>query len=103
MEVTVRVRRKQPIESQLQSPTPISREEYEKLFGADDADIDLIKDFASAHHLSVSQVEKGRRSIIVKGKVSDFENAFGVQLACYKNDDGTTFRGGKATFIYPKT
>ena len=93
MEVTVRIRRKASIESHLEDGKQYSREEYEKLFGASDADVEKIEAFAGQHHLSVASVEKGRRSVILRGAVSDFEEAFQVKLACYKSADGNTFRG----------
>ena len=71
MEVTVRVRRKASIESHLNSGKQYSREEYEKMFGMADDDINKVEDFANEYHLSIAQVQKGRRSIILKGKVSD--------------------------------
>lgn len=102
MEVTVRVRRKASIEPELNSGKQYSREEYAEKFGADDKDIEKIEEFAHEHHLSVAQVEKGRRSVILRGKVSDFEEAFQVKLSCYKAGDGHTFRGRSGNINIPE-
>src|SRR4051812_554669 len=92
MEVTVRIRRKESIDSHLGQEKHYSREEYAKLFGASDEDIDKVEEFAHEHHLTVANIEKGRRSLILRGKVKDFEDAFKVKLACYKSEEGYTFR-----------
>lgn len=102
MEVTVRVRRKASIEPELATGKQYSREEYEQKFGADEKDIDKVEEFAHEHHLSVAAVEKGRRSVILRGKVSDFEDAFQVKLSCYKAEDGHTFRGRSGDINIPE-
>ena len=102
MEVTVRVRRKASIESHLEDGKQYSREEYEKLFGASDEDVEKVETFASHHHLSVASVEKGRRSVILRGAVSDFEEAFRVKLSCYQSADGNTFRGRSGDIQIPE-
>ncbi len=102
MEVTVRVRRKASIESELNTGKQYSREEYEQKFGADDKDIEKVEEFAHEHHLSIASVEKGRRSVILRGKVSDFEEAFQVKLSCYQGSDGHTFRGRSGDINIPE-
>ena len=102
MEITVRVRRKASIEPELASGKQYSREEYEKLFGASDEDVEKVEAFAHENHLSVAQVEKGRRSVILRGSVSDFEQAFQVKLAFYKSTDGATFRGRSGDIHIPQ-
>ncbi len=93
MEVTVRVRRKESIEADLKSGKQYTREEYEKTFAPSESDIEKVEEFAHTHHLTIAGIEKARRSVMLSGKVSDFEEAFQVQLACYKSSDGHTFRG----------
>ncbi len=101
MEVTVRVRRKASIEPELNSGKQYSREEYEKTFGASDEDVNKIEEFAHEHQLSIAQADKGRRSVILRGKVSDFEKAFQVKLSCYQSADGHTFRGRSGDIHIP--
>ena len=50
-------------------------------------DLRIIKDFASEHSLTVSEVELGRRLVKVKGPASQLETAFGTKLSLF--DDGT--------------
>src|SRR4051794_26960065 len=88
MDVTVRIRRKESIDSHLEQGKRYSREEYAKLFGPSDDDIDKVEEFANEHHLAVANVEKGRRSITLRGKVKDFEEAFKVKLSNYKSEEG---------------
>ena len=101
VEVTIRVRSKGSIEKNLKTGKQCSREEYEKLFGADDKDVHKIEKFASEYHLSISGIEKARRSVMLRGKVSDFENAFKVKLFGYKDSDGNSFRGRTGTISIP--
>lgn len=93
MEVTVRIRRKAPIELHLQSGQRFSREDYAKMFGASDEDIAKVEAFAHEHQLAIAGIEKGRRSVMLRGSVGDFEEAFKVKMACYRGSDGHTFRG----------
>ena len=101
MEVTIRIRRKTSIEPHLESGKQYSREAYAEQFGASDEDIDKVEAFAHEHHLSVASVEKGRRSVLLRGKVSDFEEAFGVKLSCYQSKEGYTFRGRTGDIFIP--
>ena len=100
--VTVRIRRKASIQPHLEAGTQYSREAYEKLFGASDEDVDKVEHFAHQHHLSVAEVAKGRRSVILRGTVSDFETAFKVKLSCYEREDGSTFRGREGEIQIPE-
>ena len=101
MEVTVRIKRKESIEPHLEQGKHYSREEYAQLFGPSDDDIDKVEEFAHEHHLAVASVEKGRRSVILRGKVKDFEEAFKVKLSCYKSEEGYTFRGRSGKISIP--
>lgn len=101
MEVTVRIRRKEAIEKHLENGERFSRSEYEQMFGASDADIEKVEEFAGEHNLSVESIEKARRSIMLKGKVSDFEDAFQVKMSCYQSSDGHTFRGRSGEIHIP--
>jgi kumamolisin len=102
MEVTVRIRRKQSIENHLQSGERYSREQYGQMFGAAEEDIKKVEEFAHTHHLTVATIEKAGRSVMLKGKVSDFENAFKVKMSCYQNSDGHTFRGRSGEISIPE-
>ena len=91
--VTIRVRRKKEIDTAVAKGEIISREEYDKQFGASSEDIAAVEAFASEHHLSIIESSTSRRSVIVKGRIEDLEKAFQVHLTDYKDAGGTTFRG----------
>src|SRR5271155_4836359 len=50
----------------------LSREEFDRQFGADSADIAAVKGFATAHGLSVVQEDAGRRTVVLSGTVAQF-------------------------------
>ncbi len=101
--VTIRVRRKKSIESALKKGKIISREEYDKQFGAADEDIAMVEAFAAENHLSIVESSKARRSVIVKGTIGDLEKAFQVHLANYKDKDGQVFYGRSRDINIPAT
>jgi len=80
IEITVRIRRKKSIDEALAAEQIISREDYEKEFAASKEDADAVEAYAHEHHLTTVAVELARRSVILKGKISDFEEAFAVDL-----------------------
>src|SRR5947209_6412976 len=88
MEVTVRLRRRKSIDSELKKGVRYSRADFDKTFGAKQNDVEKIEAFANNHHLAVSNVDTARRSVMLKGSVKDFEEAFRVKLGCYVGDDG---------------
>lgn len=80
IEVTVRIRRKKSIDEVLAAGEIIKREDYAQEFGSSAEDVDLVETFANDHHLTTVLVDLARRSVILKGKISDFEEAFAVNL-----------------------
>jgi kumamolisin len=58
----------------------LSRDEFERRFGATAADIAAVKKFAHAHGLTVVQEHPGRRTVVMSGTVLQFNDAFGVDL-----------------------
>jgi kumamolisin len=101
MEVTVRLRRKKSIDSELKKGVRYSRAEFDETFGAKVSDVEKIEAFANYHHLAVSNVDIARRSVMLRGAVKDFEEAFRVKLGCYEGDDGKTFRGRQGHISIP--
>lgn len=87
IEVTVRIRRKKSLDEALAAGERISREDYGKEFGASQEDADAVESYAHEHHLTTVTVDAARRSVILKGKISDFEEAFGVDLHEAKDND----------------
>ncbi len=70
----------------------LSRREFEQRFGADDADIAVVKKFAGAHGLAVVQEHAGRRTVVLSGTVAQFNAAFGVDLHQFEHPGGS-YRG----------
>jgi kumamolisin len=64
----------------------LSSDEFEKKYGADQADIDQVSDFLTEHDLTVDQVHVGRRTILASGTVAQFSEAFAVTLNQYEHE-----------------
>jgi kumamolisin len=70
----------------------LSREEFDRQFGADSADIAAVRKFAGAHGLAVVQEHAGRRTVVLSGTVAQFNTAFGVDLQRFEYPGGS-YRG----------
>jgi len=70
----------------------LTREEHAALHGADRADLDKVKKFASRHGLSVTDSSVARRTVHLMGTVAAVEEAFGVDLKTYVHGK-TRYRG----------
>jgi len=58
----------------------LTREAYERDYAAAQEDAEQVEAFAHAHLLSTVDVNLARRSVMLAGRTSDFEKAFGIQL-----------------------
>ena len=96
-DVTVRVKRRQPIESLVSTEAavaqPLTQSQYTAQFGGDPATLRLVETYLHTQGLSTVLLSAARRSVIVRGTVAQFSAAFGVSLANYKAPDGPVFRG----------
>lgn len=99
--VTIRVRRKKSLEKLLEKGLRLSREEYAEQHGASDEDLDKVEAFTAANHLTTVEIDKGRRSVIVKGSIADLEKAFQVHLTDYKDEKGVVYRGRAGEICIP--
>ncbi len=70
----------------------LSREEFAQQFGADPADIAVVRQFANAHGLVVVEEDAARRTVVLSGTVAQFNDAFGVDLQTFEHPGGT-YRG----------
>jgi len=91
IEVTVRLRRKKELPQHAFGGQPLTREAYEAEYAVSQDDADKVEDFAHEHSLSTVDRSHARRSIVLRGKVSDMETAFGVNL---KFSGGHRLRSG---------
>jgi kumamolisin len=80
IEVTVRLRRKKKLPPKSLKGETMTRKAYQKDYGADKKDADKVEAFAHAHHLSTVEVSLPRRSVILRGTISNFEAAFNIQI-----------------------
>ncbi len=74
--------------------TPISREEFEKAYGADPADIQTVVAYAQGQGLTVTEQDPARRLVKLSGPLAVFQKAFDVDIAQYRQGSHT-YRGRK--------
>jgi kumamolisin len=94
IEVTLRLRRRASTpeaESARSSGEVITHAEFERLFGADPADLHAIESFAHDHGLTVIEANASERKIRLSGVADDMSAAFGTALNYYS--------AGKAKYI----
>ena len=109
-EVTVRVRRKTPLQSLAadgfhadQLPAKrhyLTREQYAASHGSDPADLAKVEAFARAHGLVVVETSAARRSVFLSGTAADFATAFGTTIEQYEHEGGT-YRGRTGPLTVP--
>jgi kumamolisin len=63
----------------------MTRDEHAKLHGADPADLEKVKAFASWHGLAVTDASAARRTVHLLGSVAAVEQAFGVDMKVYQH------------------
>lgn len=91
MDVTLRLRGPS-VQPRAANAAPLSREAFARDYGASDADLSRVEQFAHDHGLSVALASAARRTVIVRGTAAQLQAAFGVSLAMYETG-GVTFRG----------
>ena len=70
----------------------VKRAEFAKQFGAAQSDIAAVKKFAAAHGLAAVEADAARRTVVLSGTVSAFNEAFGVDLQQFEYPGGS-YRG----------
>jgi kumamolisin len=83
--VSVIVRRKNSLDLQALGGRVLSREEFDRLYGADPADFESLRRFAHQHGLAVDEQASSlaRRTLVLRGSVRTMQQAFGVELHDY--------------------
>lgn len=66
----------------------LSREEFARLYGASEADIETIRAFAARYSLKVVSEDRAGRIVKLSGKVQAFSEAFGANLRHYEHPSG---------------
>jgi kumamolisin len=80
----------------------LTRAEFSARYGATRRDLEKVVAFAQSHGLTVRDVSAPRRSVMLSGRVQDFEHAFAVKLNAYRNS-GETFRGREGPIHIPRS
>jgi kumamolisin len=60
--------------------SPLSREEWAERYGADPRDVEAVEQFARRYGLKVTDVDRGRRAVTLRGSVQDVAAAFEARL-----------------------
>lgn len=82
------------------SPARVSREEFAARYGASDADLNLVAEFASEQGLRVVESSAARRTVVLSGTVEQMSRAFGVELAKYESPS-QKYRGREGPVYLP--
>ncbi|MCK1386426.1 S53 family peptidase [Bradyrhizobium sp. 21] len=75
--------------------------EFDRTYGADPRDLDHISAWAKECGLKVLDVSVARRSVRVKGSISDINKAFGTQLNEYSHAKTGRYRGREGELHVP--
>src|SRR4051812_6956385 len=80
--------------------TYLTREQLKQQFGATDADLDAVENYAQQHNLMVVHRSAAERAIVVKGKLRDLLTAFPANVKMYHHATGT-YRGREGEIRIP--
>lgn len=78
----------------------LSREEFARLHGASESDLEKVRAFAKAHGLTVVSENRASRTVKLGGTVQAFNAAFGTELRRYEHTSGT-YRCRTGTLTIP--
>ena len=102
IEVSVVLRRRQPLNLAEHKGRHLSHAEFAAKYGADPADIDRMRQFAKENNLQV--LERGdeiaRRTVTLVGSAGAMEKAFSVELHDYEHPEGS-YRGRTGAIQIP--
>ncbi len=79
----------------------LSHREFESTHGADPADVTRVKSFIREHDLEVLEVNLAHRMVTLRGTITAFNSAFGVQLVDYEYE-GRRFRAHEGAVHIPE-
>ncbi len=87
--VSVIVKRKTPLDLASLNGRQLTQQEFSEKYAADPASFDQVRAFAHKSGLSVDEGASSlaRRTIVLRGTVSNLEAAFGVKLDDYKTEE----------------
>jgi kumamolisin len=103
IEVSVILRRRQPLEQTEGRGRRINHEQFAAQYGADPANIHLLRQFAGEYNLQL--LERGdeieRRTVTLAGTAGAMEKAFSVELRDYEHPEGS-YRGRVGSIQIPE-
>lgn len=76
------------IEAGDSSAQPVSRDEFERRFGASTFDVQCVERFAASHGLVVVSTDRAARRMVLSGTVAQYNAAFGVDLQHFEHQVG---------------
>ena len=85
---------------EVRTRSQVRREDFAASHGADPADLKKVEDYARSCNLSIIESCAAKRRVMLGGKVSDFESAFGVTMERFEHAGGT-FRSHTKTVQVP--
>jgi kumamolisin len=75
-------------------PAPQTMEEHTETYGADQADVDAVTEFARQQGLRVEEADASTRLVVLSGTVSSVSAAFGTSLERFESPEhGMSYRG----------
>jgi kumamolisin len=104
VEVTLTLRGRDLPEAGEGPPGPISRNELASQYGASQSDVDAVREALGHYGLTVptDSVSLAARTVMARGTVAQMQEAFGTNLAIYRNDDQGEFRGRDGALSIPR-
>ncbi len=69
----------------------MSREEFAAQHGADPDDVLKVEEYAGKHHLSLDDVNLAARTIVLRGRTADMQEAFGVTFKLFATEKNRRF------------
>lgn len=80
----------------------LSHSQFHPTYGANDADINKVVDFADTAGLTVIEKDAGKRRVVLSGTARKLEAAFGAKLVQYRAmNSGSEYRGRTGTLSIP--
>jgi kumamolisin len=107
IEVMIKIRRKTPIHNFIKGLArgvnkPLSPIDFDRRFGASAKDISLVVEFARLYDLTILQTSVSKRTVLLKGSVQKFSEAFQVRMADVLSAGGLSYRGRSGCIYIPE-
>ncbi|MCL5054601.1 MAG: S53 family peptidase [Firmicutes bacterium] len=81
---------------------PLTHSDFEQKYGAASKDMQAVRQFAQKNHLKIMKTDSAARTLVLEGKASDLNQAFGIQMNRYQDSKGAQFRAYQGNLQIPK-